>query len=110
MCDHKLFEEGKIDEHRRLNNMLVLRIWLWVTFLIIYEEFLSLEESDDFMKNTPKFQIYIGFFMVIIAFLQSFNHWGEKEVLSYFFLIGGIGILVLNFVAIYKLSKKKKAG
>ena len=59
------------------------------------------------MKRVTNFQIFIGFFVVIIAFLQAYNHWGERELLSYFFLIGGLGILVLNFIALYKTAKSK---
>jgi hypothetical protein len=59
------------------------------------------------MKDVPKFQIYLGFFWAIFSFLQALNNWGEKVGLSYFFLIGGIGLLVLTFVALYKKSKNK---
>jgi hypothetical protein len=59
------------------------------------------------MKDVPKIQIYIGFFMAIITFLQAFSNWGERVVLSYFFLIGGLSLLVLNFVALYKKLKNK---
>ena len=58
------------------------------------------------MKRVTNFHIYIGFFVVIIAFLQAYNHWGERELLSYFFLIGGLSILVLNLIALYKNNKK----
>ena len=59
------------------------------------------------MKRVANFQIVIGFFVVIIAFLQAYNHWRERELLSYFFLIGGLGILFLNLIALYKKVKSK---
>jgi hypothetical protein len=59
------------------------------------------------MKRVTNFQIVIGFFVVFVAFIQAYNHWGERELLSYFFLIGGLGILVLNLIALYKKVKSK---
>jgi hypothetical protein len=47
--------------------------------------------------------------MAIIAFLQVLNHWGERVVLSIFFLIGGMGVLVLNFAALYKKLKNNSS-
>lgn len=47
--------------------------------------------------------------MAIIAFLQVLNHWGERVVLSIFFLIGGMGVLVLNFAVLYKKLKNKSS-
>jgi hypothetical protein len=58
------------------------------------------------MKRITNFQIVIGFLVIIISFLQAYNHW-ERELLSYFFLAGGLGILVFNLIAIYKNSKSK---
>jgi hypothetical protein len=59
------------------------------------------------MKDVPKIQIYLAFFMAIITFLQAFSNWGERVVLSYFFLICGISLLVLYFVVLYKKLKNK---
>ena len=59
------------------------------------------------MKDVPKIQTYLGFFMAIIAFLQAFTNWEERVALSYFFLIGGISLLVLYFVLLYKKLKNK---
>jgi peptidoglycan biosynthesis protein MviN/MurJ (putative lipid II flippase) len=59
------------------------------------------------MKDIPKFRIYINFFIVFIAFFQAYNNWGDKVALSYFFLIGGVVILILNFIALYNSSKNR---
>ncbi|MCA1057657.1 hypothetical protein LCL96_01840 [Rossellomorea aquimaris] len=60
------------------------------------------------MRRVPNFQMIIGFFVVIIAFLQAYNHWGEREILSSFFLIGGLGILVFHLIALYRNAKSQK--
>ncbi|WRP05631.1 hypothetical protein U9J35_17160 [Rossellomorea aquimaris] len=59
------------------------------------------------MKVVPEIQIFLGFFWVIIAFLQAYINWGARVVFSYLFLIGGIGLLVDNFVALYKKLKNR---
>lgn len=60
------------------------------------------------MDQTPGFQLFLHFLVVIVAFSQVYNHWGENQALSYFFLIGGVGIFILTLRIIYKARKDKK--
>ncbi|QST01050.1 hypothetical protein IMZ31_05645 [Pontibacillus sp. ALD_SL1] len=49
-----------------------------------------------------KTTIFVGFFMTIVSFLQAYRYWGENMALSYFFLIGGIVLVGLDFRVILK--------
>lgn len=60
------------------------------------------------MYQIPKLQIYLNFFIVFIAFSQVYDKWVEKPALAYFFLIGGIAILLLNVMALVKSATNKK--
>ena len=48
------------------------------------------------------------YFIAFIAFLQVWNHWGEKTLLAYFFLIGGIGLLLLSSYELWKHKRNHK--
>ncbi|MCA1054106.1 hypothetical protein LCM10_03835 [Rossellomorea aquimaris] len=58
------------------------------------------------LKEVPKYQLFMGFFVAIIAFLQAYNHWGERMVLSYTLLIGGSLLVMINLVVLYRKDKK----
>lgn len=67
-----------------------------------------IESGAFFMEQTPGFQLFLHVLVVIVALSQAYNHWGENQALSYFFLIGGVGIFILTIRLIYKVRKDKK--
>lgn len=35
-----------------------------------------------------KFQLYMGFFVAFISFIQAYSQWEESRGLAYFFILG----------------------
>ena len=58
------------------------------------------------MRHQPSiFTTTIVYLIALIAFLQVWNHWGEKPVLALFFLIGGIAVLLINTYEIWRYKR-----
>jgi len=51
---------------------------------------------------------HISFLMVFLGFLQAYNQWGERTILSLFFLVLGIILFVLSVfgVIVYKNEQR----
>ncbi|MBK3496884.1 hypothetical protein JFL43_18855 [Viridibacillus sp. YIM B01967] len=60
-------------------------------------------------KNVSKSQFFLSPFFVIICFLQSYNHWGEKQILSLVFLISGILLFTIAIINVI-VYKKRQSG
>lgn len=56
-------------------------------------------------KNVSKLHISLSFLMVIICFLQAFNHWGDRLVSSLVYLFLGVLLLILT-VAVIRIKKR----
>lgn len=56
-----------------------------------------------------KFTTTIVYLKAFIAFLEVWNHWGEKPVLASFFLIGGIALLLLNIYELWRYKRNHQA-
>ncbi|HZG72060.1 MAG TPA: hypothetical protein VEY51_11050 [Chondromyces sp.] len=54
--------------------------------------------------HVSKLPLWFSFFMVPISFLQAYNQWGERPVLSFFFLLLGVLLFVLSIIGgmVYK--------
>ena len=62
------------------------------------------------MRHQPSiFTTTIVYLIALIAFLQVWNHWGEKPVLALFFLIGGIAVLLINTYEIWRYKRDYQA-
>jgi len=51
-------------------------------------------------KEVSKLQLVLSFLMAFIGFSQAFNNWGEKRMLSLFFLIASIFVLIVASLAL----------
>ncbi|MCD5324354.1 MULTISPECIES: hypothetical protein [Pontibacillus] len=60
------------------------------------------------MKNLSATQLYLAFFVTVLSFLQAYTYWGDQVALAYFFLIAGVVLLALDFIAIYKKKTSDK--
>ena len=62
------------------------------------------------MRHQPsKFTTIIAYLVALNAFLQVLKHWGEKPVLTLFFLIGGIAMLLLNTFKLWRYKTDHQA-
>ena len=62
------------------------------------------------MRDQPsRFSTTIVYLIALIAFLEVWNHWGEKPALALFFLIGGIAVLLINTYEIWRYKRENKA-
>ena len=62
------------------------------------------------MRHQPsKFTTTIVYLIALIAFLQVWNHWGDKTALALFFLIGGIAVLLINTYEIWRYKRNHQA-
>ncbi|WP_249713208.1 hypothetical protein, partial [Bacillus cereus] len=46
-------------------------------------------------KEVSKLQMVLSFLIAFIGFSQAFNNWGEKRMLSLFFLIASMFVLIV---------------
>lgn len=59
--------------------------------------------------NTSKTQIILSIFIAILSFLQAINHWGEKVLLSWFFALMSILLLIMAIISvIINIRKSRK--
>ncbi|TQR35303.1 hypothetical protein C7Y47_08655 [Lysinibacillus sphaericus] len=58
-------------------------------------------------KNVSNHQLALSFFMVLIGFLQAYNHWGERTTLSLFFLTSSILLLLLSIIGLFVYRKRQ---
>ncbi len=62
------------------------------------------------MRHQPSiFTTTIAYLIALIAFLQVWNHWGDKPALALFFLIGGIAVLLINTYEIWRYKRDHQA-
>ena len=62
------------------------------------------------MRHQPsKFTTTIVYLIALIAFLEVWNHWGDKTALALFFLIGGIAVLLINTYEIWRYKRNHRA-
>lgn len=59
-------------------------------------------------KNTPKFYLIISFLTILNSYLQAYNHWGERHVLSLLFFILGTILFILSIIGVIVLNKKQR--
>ena len=59
-------------------------------------------------KNTSKFYLTISFLTILNSYLQAYNHWGERHVLSLLFFILGTILLIISIIGVIVLNKKQK--
>ncbi|WP_342539992.1 hypothetical protein MHI39_19340 [Heyndrickxia sp. FSL K6-6286] len=59
-------------------------------------------------KNTSKFYLTISFLTILNSYLQAYNHWGERHVLSLLFFILGTILLILSIIGVIVLKKNRK--
>lgn len=59
------------------------------------------------MRHQPsKFSTTIVYLIALIAFLEVWNHWGEKPVLAWLFFIGGMVVLLINAYELWRYKRK----
>ncbi|MEK5486365.1 MULTISPECIES: hypothetical protein [unclassified Lysinibacillus] len=58
-------------------------------------------------KEVSKLQLVLSFLMAFIGFSQAFNNWGEKRMLSLFFLIASIFVLIVASLALIFYRKRQ---
>ena len=62
------------------------------------------------MRHQPSiFTTSMAYLIALIAFLQVWNHWGDKTALALFFLIGGIAVLLINTYEIWRYKRDYQA-
>ncbi|MBU5213163.1 hypothetical protein [Heyndrickxia oleronia] len=59
-------------------------------------------------KNTPKFYLTISFLTILNSYLQAYNHWEERHVLSLLFFILGTILFILSIIGVIVLNKKQR--
>ena len=61
------------------------------------------------MRHQPSILTTTAAYLIaLIAFLQVWNHWGEKSALALFFLIGGIAVLLINTYEIWRYKRNQR--
>ena len=61
------------------------------------------------MRHQPSiFTTTAAYLIALIAFLQVWNHWGEKPALALFFLIGGSAVLLINTYEIWRYKRNQR--
>ena len=61
------------------------------------------------MRHQPSILTTTAAYLIaLIAFLQVWNHWGEKPALALFFLIGGIAVLLINTYEIWRYKRNQR--
>jgi len=58
-------------------------------------------------KEFSKLQLVLYFLMAFIGFSQAFNNWGEKRILSLFFLIASVFVLIVTSIALIFYRKRQ---
>ncbi|MEK3726546.1 MULTISPECIES: hypothetical protein [Lysinibacillus] len=58
-------------------------------------------------KEVSKLQLVLSFLMAFIGFSQAFNNWGEKRMLSLFFLIASMFVLIVASLALIFYRKRQ---
>ena len=62
------------------------------------------------MRHQPSiFTTTAAYLIALIAFLQVWNHWGDKPALASFFLIGGIAVLLINTYEMWRYKRDHRA-
>jgi len=58
-------------------------------------------------KEVSKLQLVLSFLMAFIGFSQAFNNWREKRMLSLFFLIASMFVLIVASLALIFYRKRQ---
>ena len=62
------------------------------------------------MRYQPSiFTSTIVYLVVLIAFLEVWNHWAKKPLLALFFLIVGVAVLLFNTYELWRYNKNRQA-
>ena len=62
------------------------------------------------MRDQPsRFSTTIVYLVALIAFLEVWNHWGEKPALASLFFIVGIAVLLINAYGLWQYKRSHQA-